>query len=84
MVMSSEDSGDDAIPVEGDVRFNSAGQLETFDGADWVPLQRISDVEPTSVFRFQTITALQRQKDQPPDKYDTRGQADAADESTSS
>lgn len=32
-------------PAEGDVRYDSTGCLETFDGADWVPLQRVSDVE---------------------------------------
>jgi hypothetical protein len=38
-------------PAEGDVRYDSAGCLETFDGADWVPLQRVSDVDLPPIFR---------------------------------
>jgi hypothetical protein len=37
-------------PEPGDVRF-SAGGLETFDGTEWVPLQRVSDDQAPPVFR---------------------------------
>ncbi|HUB38934.1 MAG TPA: hypothetical protein VMA72_08785 [Streptosporangiaceae bacterium] len=44
--------GDDKLQaVDGDVRFGTSGSLEIFDGTDWVPLRRSSDVGPPIVFR---------------------------------
>jgi hypothetical protein len=81
MLMSSQPPGNGAIPVEGDVRFDSSGQLETFDGAGWVPLRRISDIEPTPVFRE---ADLPPGRDRPPGEHETQDQADTADGPASS
>jgi len=40
-----------ARSADGDVRVNDSGRVEIFDGTAWVPLQRLSDTEPPSVFR---------------------------------
>jgi hypothetical protein len=76
MLMSSQRPGSGATPVEGDVRFNSSGQLEAFDGADWVPLQRISDAEPTPIFREADLPPGQ---DRPSGEHERQDQADTAD-----
>lgn len=62
--------------MEGDVRFNSSGQLETFDGVRWVPLQRIGDAEPTPIFREADLPPGQ---DRPPGEYEAQDHADTAD-----
>jgi hypothetical protein len=38
-------------PVEGQVRFGGGGFLEIFDGTHWTPLERVSDIEGSPVFR---------------------------------
>lgn len=49
---SAAQSGDaQHDPVEGQVRFGSGGLLELFDGTQWTPLERVSDIEGSPVFR---------------------------------
>ena len=38
-------------PELGDVRFDSARGVETFDGTAWVPLEQISDIGEEPVFK---------------------------------
>lgn len=45
--MSNEAGG--AVP--GAIRFGKEGHLEMFDGADWTPLQRLSDADLPPVMR---------------------------------
>jgi hypothetical protein len=57
--MSNQPAGHGGIQggaMEGDVRFDSSGRLETFDGTDWVPLQRVSDIDVPPIFRNVPLT----------------------------
>jgi hypothetical protein len=38
----------------GEVRFDSMGGLETFDGTNWVPLQEASDTDLSETFKDDT------------------------------
>jgi hypothetical protein len=38
--------------VPGAVRFGKEGRLEMFDGAEWTPLQRLSDADLPPVMRY--------------------------------
>ena len=49
--MGNQAADHHGMPAEGEVRFNSAGRLETFDGTEWVPLQRLSDSDVPQIFR---------------------------------
>lgn len=74
--MSTQPAEHDGTPVGpalGDVRFDSVGHLETFDGTDWVPLERMSDVEIPPIFRLGQVA-----------KPSTREQADDTDPPASS
>jgi hypothetical protein len=45
--MSNEAGG----TVPGAIRFGNEGRLEMFDGAEWTPLQRLSDADLPPVMR---------------------------------
>jgi hypothetical protein len=50
-------------PTSGDVRFNDAGSLETFDGTEWVPLERLTDVGAPPVFRHEHMAQPSTQEE---------------------
>lgn len=49
--MVSQSGGSSQPSVEGDVRFDSTGRLEYFDGKDWMPLERVADLDQPAVVR---------------------------------
>jgi hypothetical protein len=71
--MSDQSPAPPSGPAEGDVRFDNAGRLEMFDGASWLPLQRLSDVELPPLFRDT------RAQNQPTDiePHDTNDRSDS-------
>jgi hypothetical protein len=73
--MSSQPAYDGAIPVEGEVRFTSSGQLEIFEASGWAPLRRVSDGEPPPAFREADLSGEGR----PLGENETQDQAGPAD-----
>jgi hypothetical protein len=48
----NENSGASGDLPDGAVRYDSEGHLEILEGASWVPLVRVSDVDQPAVFRY--------------------------------
>jgi hypothetical protein len=68
--MSDQPPAPPSGPAEGDVRFDKAGRLEIFDGTNWSPLQRLSDIELPPVFR--DTQTLKQPDDRAPHDTDDR------------